>query len=541
MNRRVLAGLLGMALAGCAQTRSDLPLARGGPVPVGLEPLPSIHKTINDGSQFAPASLVLRHEGPGSARSGPINLPRLPASGSEGWTAPASGPAPGSPWPRMAAPPQPAAEDAGPPGPLPPLPPEAEGAAPPVAVPPPVDQVTRTSAPGGEAPAAPAAAPPRGKTASETVARIGDDIITFNELRTAVEDRLRDMPAGQQPTREELNRAGAMMLDRLIDRTVIIQQARRELKNPKAWDLFQQQADETWKKDNLPILLKQTGAADEHELKSKLAERGMSLDDMRAAFRLDTIAREYLRMKLMPKLKVDLLDLREYYTTHQAEFDRPAQVSWREVQVTYDKHPDHAEARRKAEAMFDRLRRGGDFAAMARAESEGATAAQGGLWETSPGSYAVAAVNQALDTLPLNQVSPIIEGDAGLHIVRVEARRRAGPAPFQEVQFAIRDRLSGQKFQKEMAAYLEKLRARTPIRTVFDGTESDPNTVRSGQSAAPPATASITPRALPAPAAPAPAPELPEIPDLPKLDPEAQPAQTPPPAEAIVLPPDLPL
>ena len=56
----------------------------------------------------------------------------------------------------------------------------------------------------------------------------------------AVEDRLRDAPAGQRPTREELNQAGSMMLDKLIDRlgkidnpTVPLKPSKYALKVPK--------------------------------------------------------------------------------------------------------------------------------------------------------------------------------------------------------------------------------------------------------------------------------------------------------------------
>ena len=65
--------------------------------------------------------------------------------------------------------------------------------------------------------------------------------------------------------------------------------------------------------------------------------------------------------------------------------------------------------------------------------------------QTSPGSYAVESVNAALASLPLNQVSPILEGPTSLHIVRVEARREAGPATFEELQDQIRRRIMTEK------------------------------------------------------------------------------------------------
>src|SRR4029077_16692257 len=100
-----------------------------------------------------------------------------------------------------------------------------------------------------------------------------------------------------------------------------------------------------------------------------------------------------------------------------------------------------------------------------------------GLMQTSPGSYAIQAVNQALETLPLGQISGVIEGPNRFHIVRVEGRRPAGPASFEEVQDKIRPLLYNQKVTAERKAFLAKIRSKTLVSTIFDGTDSDPNHV----------------------------------------------------------------
>ena len=111
------------------------------------------------------------------------------------------------------------------------------------------------------------------------------------------------------------------------------------------------------------------------------------------------------------------------------------------------------------------LHQGEDFAKLARAQSDGLTSSrnQGGLMETSPGGYAVAAVNRAIESLPIGQVSGVIEGPQSFHIVKVENRRAAGPASFEEVQDKIKPIVQNQKFQAESAAYINKLRRDTLI------------------------------------------------------------------------------
>ena len=84
------------------------------------------------------------------------------------------------------------------------------------------------------------------------------------------------------------------------------------------------------------------------------------------------------------------------------------------------------------------------------------------------------AVNAALETLPVGQVSKVIEGPTSYHLVRVEARRAAGPASFFEVQNKVQQALRSKKVAKESNAFLERLRRETVVTTEFD----DPGVTR---------------------------------------------------------------
>ena len=221
-------------------------------------------------------------------------------------------------------------------------------------------------------------------------------------------------------------------------------------------------------------MLRKYHAANEHELKEKLAEQGQTLDEIREAYKLDFLAKGFMEQKLGPKMKVELPEMRDYYNAHLHDFDRPAQVVWREVLVEVEKSPSRAAARQKADAILARLTRGEDFEKVAQTASEGPNKAKGGLWETTPGGYAVEAVNSALQTLPQKQISQVIEGPSSYHIVRVESRRDAGPARFDEVQDESREKLHRFKIQKESTAYIDNLRAKTIVTTMFDGSESAP-------------------------------------------------------------------
>jgi peptidyl-prolyl cis-trans isomerase SurA len=71
----------------------------------------------------------------------------------------------------------------------------------------------------------------------------------------------------------------------------------------------------------------------------------------------------------------------------------------------------------------------------------------------------------------------VLEGPDSFHIIKVENRRPAGPATFEEVQDKIRPIIARKKEQAERLAYLSKLRKKTIIWTVYDGTPNDPKAI----------------------------------------------------------------
>jgi peptidyl-prolyl cis-trans isomerase SurA len=317
------------------------------------------------------------------------------------------------------------------------------------------------------------------KQAGRAAAWVGDEVITLQDLLTAFKDYRKRNQLPPNMSREQINDLAAGVLASLIERSLLVQEAKREIKNPKQLDKFMEMADRVWREDQLPPLQYHYAVDNEHRLRERLAEEGRSLDSMRQAFRQDFLAQGFLHEKLKDRVKVELPDLLRYYQdhVHDREFDRPAQITWHELVVEAGKYPNRDQARRKADALLEKLRRGADLAQLARTESDGPTRSrdQGGLMQTSPGGYAVPAVNAALESLPLRQVSAVLEGPSSFHIIRVENRRPAGPASFEEVQDKIRSRLLDQRFQDERKAFIAKLRQQTLVSSIFDGTESDPS------------------------------------------------------------------
>jgi len=342
-----------------------------------------------------------------------------------------------------------------------------------------VRRVVATSA----APAADVVDDANWKRAGLAAARVGDDVITLAQLQRAVAEAVRKQ--GGQPgqlKREELNMVGKVVLASLIERTMLVQEAKHQLKNDeKQIGKLLDFADKFWREKEVPLLLRQYSAEDERQLRRKLEEEKRSLSALQQDFRQEFLAHVYVEQKLGGKLAVGLPEMLEYYNKHvrDPQNHRTPAIVWREILVEKGRHASPAEARAKVDGLLARLRKGEDFAKLAAAESEGPARikADGGLMETAPGSYVVQAVNAAIESIPLKAVSDVIEGPDSYHIVLVESRRGGGPASFAELQDQIRKSLEAEKSFKYRRELLADIRKRTIVTTIFDGTESDPREV----------------------------------------------------------------
>jgi len=326
--------------------------------------------------------------------------------------------------------------------------------------------------------------------ATRRAAAVGDEVITLHDVEVMVSERYKEIAGGQEVPADQkprlLNQLAADVLNQLIDQSIVIQEAKRAMKNPKALEQFNDFVDKRWHDDELPPLLRSSGTANEYELKKKLAESGKSYAEMKETFRRAMLANDFLMARIKPKVNADLVEQRAFYNEHLKDYDQPARMTWREIEINHGansagkpKYADRAAALRQAQAVHARLARGDDFDAVARAISDGPTASKGGLYvDMTPGGYGIPAVNEELNRLPTGQVSGIIEAPTAFHIVRIDSRREAGPLRFDEVQDKIREEVFRRNYVRARTEYLAKLRAKTLIRTMFDNTDSDPGRAR---------------------------------------------------------------
>ena len=207
------------------------------------------------------------------------------------------------------------------------------------------------------------------------------------------------------------------------------------------------------------------------DLDAALRQLGSSLDQQVREFGEMQLGLEAARRHFKKQYEVTHQEMLDYYREHAADFYVPAKARFEILTVKFANFGgDRAAAWDYLARMGNEVLLGGTpFAAVARKYSQEPHAQEGGYYDwVTAGSLASKPLDQAIFSLELNKLSPIIEDQVGLHIVRVLERRDAGYISFQEAQSEIRRRIEAQKRALDQQKYLEELRARTYVWTIYD-------------------------------------------------------------------------
>ncbi len=157
------------------------------------------------------------------------------------------------------------------------------------------------------------------------------------------------------------------------------------------------------------------------------------------------------REKLRQSAVVTDADVASEYNGNIDSYRRKAEVKARHILYKSDGTPaQDAAARAKSDAAMARLKKGADFAALAKAESEdpGSKESGGDLGSFGPGRMVKEFEDPVFAAAPGTLVGPV-KTPFGYHVILVEAKTPERVQPLFEVSTAIRARLAEQRASDE--------------------------------------------------------------------------------------------
>jgi len=279
------------------------------------------------------------------------------------------------------------------------------------------------------------------RLARDTAAEVDGRPIAATELEAAV--RAFTATFGQLPPalEREMPRVRRGVLERLVDRELMLAEAERRGIRPSPGDLERALAPSS---SGMPA----------KEFDATLAEAGTDRESWRRAAERDATI-ELLQNAITAATAVGAQEIDAWIALHRDQRELPEEV--RAAQILVRTEADALEARR-------RILGGASFADVARAVSASPDAERGG----DLGSFARGQMPPEFDevvfTLPRGQLSDVVQSPYGFHLFLVVDRRPARTRSDAETRADVKAALLAGKRQEAFSAWLAAARAKAKIR-----------------------------------------------------------------------------
>jgi peptidyl-prolyl cis-trans isomerase SurA len=323
----------------------------------------------------------------------------------------------------------------------------------------------------------------------EIIARVDDQIITRSEMEkaklTGLEELKQKYPSDWQ-TRTA--KAQTDILRDLIDQQLLLERGK---------DLGITGETEVVKRLNL--MRQQMGLASIDDLEKEAQKQGVSYEDFKEQIRIGVVTQQVIGQEVGGKLHISNDDIQDWYNKHQKELEGQEEIGLSEIMVgtqpaqqnvaSKDKQaPEQpkalpedpakvAEAEAKANQLLDQLKKGGKFEDLAKKNSDGPTAAQGGTLGTFKRGELSKDLEDKTFELKPGENTGVIRTKQGFIILKVTGHRMAGVPPLKDISDRIREAIYSERLEPAARAYLTKLReqAYIDIKSGYTDTGASPN------------------------------------------------------------------
>ncbi|RME39378.1 MAG: hypothetical protein D6794_03950 [Deltaproteobacteria bacterium] len=272
--------------------------------------------------------------------------------------------------------------------------------------------------------------------------RVNDRVISVARFDQAFR---RSLSADEHPDSEQLRQLRRAFLAQLIDRELILAEADRlDIRVTPAEVAELEQAESRDYNDA--------------ELNAWLKRQGLDRESWRRQLAEDLRIDKVIDRQVRARIQIDDQAVADWYRAHQEEFHRPEQVRARQIVVA---------SRERGEEVLARLRRGEDFAEVARAFSLSPDAEQGGDLGWFARGRMPREFDQTVFSLARGQMSGLVQSPYGWHVFLLEDRRPARNLKLAEARAEIEARLRAEAEQAAFARWLERLRRKAHIQVDF--------------------------------------------------------------------------
>ncbi len=329
---------------------------------------------------------------------------------------------------------------------------------------------------------------PNGTVVEDVVVHVNDLIISRSDVERAEQALAQEnQQAGATPA-EAAERQKNLLRD-MIDKQLLLSRGKELGINADAEVI--RRLDEIRKQNKMDTM---------EDLEKAARQQGVSFEDFKAGIRDNVITQMVVRDEVGRRLQMTQGQAQAYYEAHKQEFAQPEQIKLSEILIPTAPDANDAaiaQAQAKADGIEAKLKAGENFEDLAKANSGGPTAAQGG----DLGMYKRGALAKVLEdqtfSLKIGEWTAPIRTRQGFVILKVTDHVAAGIAPLKDVEQQVQEAMYAEEMQPKLREYLTKLRedAYIDIRAGYIDSGASPKETKPVFTAyAPPATKKKTPQ-----------------------------------------------
>jgi peptidyl-prolyl cis-trans isomerase C len=259
---------------------------------------------------------------------------------------------------------------------------------------------------------------------------------------------------GQSPNPEQSAEIKDKVLNGLIDRELLYQQSQKE-----GVKVSKSEVDER-------MNTLQQRFPKQEDLNKALEAMGLTEAGLRSQFEKEMAIKALLEKKFASKVNVNEQEMKKFYDENPDFFKSPERIRASHILVKVEptaSDADKAKARKKIEEIQKKVKKGDDFASLAKEQSECPSSAKGGDLDFFQRGQMVGPFQDAAFAMKVGDVSDIVETQFGYHLIKVTDKKEAGKVSFEEAKEKIKDYLEQQKMAQEVTQYVSELRQKAKI------------------------------------------------------------------------------
>ena len=271
------------------------------------------------------------------------------------------------------------------------------------------------------------------------LAQVNDEQITVDDFNREMKELV--LEPGKETEGKDLGNLKEAYLDQVIERKILVQEARRLGIRVSQEEL--NQAISEIKKDY-------PGEG----FGEKLGLKGMTLEGWKVRLEEKLLAEKMIRKALYYRGDIDEKEALRYYEEHLSSFQIPERVRARQIVVTNEE---------EAIQILNRLKKGENFEKLALKKSMGPEKVEkGDLGYFSKGERP--SEFDHVFTMEVGGISEVIKSSYGYHIFKLEEKIEPKQISFEEAKSGILEELRHKKGEEEYQRWLKGLRGRARVK-----------------------------------------------------------------------------